>query len=700
MTPDPADRAARLALKQRLGRTWGTFFEQHGNFTPVQVAAIPVLLEGQNAVICAPPASGKTEAALVPLIERHCQRVFGDPAPELAILYITPTRALVNDLLGRLATPLDALQLSLASKTRDANTFDPRTPAQILITTPESVDSLLTAHAHIFANLRAIIIDELHLFDGTPRGDHLRVLLRRLQHIRRYAARQGDAPDDHLQMVALSATLADAGRVTMRYVDEFVIIHVASRRALHIDLLPLAEHSAAELLDYVRTFRSRGWRKALVFCNSRAEVESYAAALGDRSPFGSAIFAHYSNIAPQRRVEIEEQFALSEVALCVATSTLELGIDVGNIDVVILIGPPGDVNSFAQRIGRGNRRRTTQQVACFFRTPLERLLFEALKTGLAQDRAVDAAGHFRPSVAIQQLFSLVKQSPTGAIRLNTLETLFAGLMGEKDLQAVVGHLQQLDYLEPGRPGDWRPGERLNRLFDQQASDYCELSIYSNIRSATAPPVEIRDRHTHETVARVDARWLSRPSLTLEGRALDVEWIDGEAIWVSAGRRDSAPGQHYFAGTRKYLRFALAQALSAQFGLEPQQTPVIATPDGWWWFHWLGDVYAQTLLGLLQPHWQIERGDLPELCFLLRNDPQTLTMPHWGEARIRRYVESHYRTLERMLDLGPFQHLLPVEQRRRAVVDQFDVPVFVAAVSRMVFIPAPEAALETLAALVG
>jgi ATP-dependent Lhr-like helicase len=688
------ERADRLALKKRLGRTWGAFFERHGDFTPVQFAAIPGLLDGQNMVICAPTASGKTEAAIVPLVERYCEHL----AHDLTIIYITPTRALVNDLVGRLQVPLDMLRISLASKTRDVNTFDPRRPAEVLITTPESVDSLLASHAAVFANVRAVVIDELHLFDGTPRGDQLRVLIRRLSQVRTYAAAQGDAPDARLHVIALSATLADPGRTAARYFDDAQVVQVPSRRRHHIELLPLGADSAGGLLDYVRSFRSKGWRKALVFCNSRAEVESYAAALKRRSPFGSAVFTHYSNIAPQRRIEIEEQFAAADVALCVATSTLELGIDIGNIDVVILIGPPGDVNAFAQRIGRGNRRSDSLRVACFYRTPLERWMFEASSTALTADVTVSPSATFRPSVAVQQVFSLIKQSPTGAVRLSMLTDLLRGLVAEADVRAIIGHLQEIDYLQEGRPGEWRPGERLNHLFDRQASAYNDLSIYSNIHGQTARPVEVRDRYTHRPVASVDARWLARPALTLEGRALHIEWADGEAIWVSTaqGEEDAVP--FHYQGTRKYLSFDLAQLLPTQLGMAPYQAPYLPAPTGWWWFHWLGDLYADVLFGLLQPHVAVERTALSGVCVLLRDNPASLAWPAWPEAHIRRYVESQYHRLERMLDLGPFHHLLPVSLRRRAVIDQLDVSTFISATSRLQPMPAPDAVLETLRSL--
>jgi len=120
------DLAIRLALKGRLPRTWPAFFERHGNFTPAQLAAIPALLDGQHIILCAPTAGGKTEAAVAPLIERHCPPLRTRQGPR--ILYLTPTRALANDLAARLAHPLESLGLTLGIKTRDQSTFRPNRP--------------------------------------------------------------------------------------------------------------------------------------------------------------------------------------------------------------------------------------------------------------------------------------------------------------------------------------------------------------------------------------------------------------------------------------------------------------------------------------------------------------------------------------------------------------------------------------------
>ena len=187
-----SDLPARLALKERLPRTWPAFFERHGDFTAAQRAALPALLDGRNVIMCAPTASGKTEAALAPLIERHCPPGIARRGP--SILYLTPTKALANDLAARIAHPLRALGLSLGIKTRDSP-FRAARPPDVLITTPESADSLLAARPRLLARLRAVVLDELHLLDGTPRGDQLRVILNRIRWVRDYALAQGDMPD-------------------------------------------------------------------------------------------------------------------------------------------------------------------------------------------------------------------------------------------------------------------------------------------------------------------------------------------------------------------------------------------------------------------------------------------------------------------------------------------------------------------------
>ncbi|HQY90343.1 DEAD/DEAH box helicase [Caldilinea sp.] len=677
-----------LALKSRLPRTWSPFFARHGTFTPAQLAAIPPLLDGQNVMLCAPTASGKTEAALAPFIERHLPPA--RTTQQLTLLYLLPTRALIADIANRLAAPLERLRVSLAVKTHDLDDFDPRRPADLLLTTPESLDALLATKARSLMHVRGVVLDELHVLDGDARGDQLRAVLARLRQVVTFAAQQGDDAAGHIQYVALSATLADPATVAARYFPNPQVVITPGGRDRRIELLPMAPDSAAALLEHLATFQGSDWRKALVFCNTRAEVEAYAMAVrGAHTPFGYAVYVHYSNLERRRRQEIEQQFAQAGAAICFASSTLELGIDIGSIDVAILIGAPGSAAAFTQRIGRAGRRQRTIHATCFFRTPLEEMLLRAL---------MDAAGPtltsapFRPSVAVQQIFSLLLQSPTGALRLQPLIDLFSGLLAAADLEALLGRLHELRYLTTARAGEWRAGERLKRLVDQQASDHAPLSLYSNIQNRPAT-LKIRDQNSQQVVATVDPLWLDRAVLTLEGRALDVTWFDGEALWVTHGSAQGEQAKLPFLSARQLLSFDLAQALPRVLGLAPEGAPLVETPTGWLLFHWLGDVYGQALLDLLRPQIAVSAASQPGLALLLSDAPRNL--PAISSEQTIRYLHEHVRQYEGLLALGAYNYLLPYALRQRAVVEQFDVARFVEATQRLKLLRADTTVSEEL-----
>lgn len=685
-------------LKSALPRTWSAFFGRYGNFTAAQLAAIPPLLEGESVLLCAPTASGKTEAALAPLIERHLPT--SDDEDErrrsVTILYLLPTRALINDLWTRLRAPLEALDVSCAVRTHDLNTFDPQRPVHLLLTTPESLDALLANHAKALVGVQAVVVDELHVFDGTVRGDQLRVLLNRLRQVRAYASTIGDVENARVQFVGLSATMAQPERAVEGYFGTARVVQVPGSRTIQAEHIALDEDSPGALLDYLATFRQRGWRKALAFCNTRAEIESYAASVrAAGSPFGDAVYVHYSNLEWERRREIEQGFAQAQAAICFASSTLELGIDIGDIDVTLLIGSPGSAATFVQRVGRANRRRQTARVACFYRTPLERIMFDAL---------LDAQGYttsptpFRPSVAIQQVFSLLKQSPTGALRLNPLVDLFYGMLSAADVEAILGKLQAMEYLKSGRAGEWRAGERLNRLADLQSAEYTALSLHSNIAAEGGRPMKIRDRNSQRVVASVDRQWFDRDLLTLEGRPVNVEWYDGESLWVSAYQGEGPLSRLRYLSGQQVLSYDLARQLPRQVGLSPETAQLIPCDNGWLWFHWLGDVYGRAALDLMR--YTISADETPQmgLCLLLREEPRSL--PQWTYEQVKRYLRDHYRRYEPLLALGAYHHLLPTEMRRCAVIEQFDVPRFIGAVGGLYAEHASEALTQELRDLSG
>ena len=190
------------------------------------------------------------------------------------------------------------------------------------------------------------------------------------------------------------------------------------------------------------------------------------------------------------------------------------------------------------------------------------------------------------------------------------------------------------------------------------------------------------------VASVDRQWLDREVLTLEGRPLNVEWFDGEALWVSAYRGSDAGAQLRYLSTRQLLSYDLARQIPVQLGLVTGGAPLVPTDDGSLLFHWMGDVYGQALLDLLRYTLPVQATAQPGLCLLLGDEPRSL--PTITADRVTRYLHDHYRQYETMLALGAYHHLLPVKLRRQAVVAQFDVPRFVEAIAGLQVQRAPEA----------
>ena len=182
----------------------------------------------------------------------------------------------------------------------------------------------------------------------------------------------------------------------------------------------------------------------------------------------------------------------------------------------------------------------------------------------APEPAPDAAA-FAPRWPCSRFFSLLLQSPTGAVRLQPLADLFAGLLDCRPTWRPSSAIcRRPSYLTTARAGEWRAGQRLNRLVDLQASEHAPLSLYSNIQNRPAT-LKIRDQQSQQVVANVDPLWLDREVLTLEGRPLDVTWFDGEALWVTAHRGELPAPRLPYLSARQLLSFELGAALARAAG---------------------------------------------------------------------------------------------------------------------------------------
>lgn len=447
-------------VRDRLKYSWRPFFSRYGRLSPIQVKTIPKILEGVNVVASAPTASGKTESIVAPVAELcMAERWEG-----LSTLYIVPTRALANDMLMRLEGPLGDMGFKIALKHGDR----PRLPVQVpnwLITTPESLDSLLCRKSHLFLTLRTVIIDEIHLLDGSARGDQLRLLVARLRRLIKAPA---------LAVHLLSATLPYPDEIAQRYTQNYETVSVNGQR--EADYQILTSHKEVKRLAC-----EHKWKKLLCFCNKRKTVEKVAAELASLwAPY--PVVAHHGSLSRHVREEAEQVMKEMPVAVCVSTSTLEIGIDIGDIDLVVLAEPPDSISAFLQRVGRGSRRSGKVQAVAIASCAQDRVslqaMFDAARSGTLDSEAYAAD----LSVVVQQTFSFLYQHRSGVNQLDLI-SLLSELCDKQTSQTIVNHLYQIDWIQL-IGGKWYPSDSMLDMAEKG-------KIHSNIsRSGTCKVIDI------------------------------------------------------------------------------------------------------------------------------------------------------------------------------------------------------------------
>lgn len=378
MTPaaDPVDRLDPVIL-HHVVNTLGW-----PDLRPLQRASIDPVMDGEDAVLLAPTAGGKTEAACLPVLSAMSAQGWTGTS----VLYLCPLKALLNNLVTRVDGYAQWLGRSAAlwhGDTKESQRQRIRTERpDILLTTPESLEAMLigvkTDHAHLLGGIRAVVVDEVHAFAGDDRGWHLLAVLERLQ---RVAGRP-------IQRIGLSATVGNpkelltwlqgsgAGRRPGRVVAPDITSHASDGGTAS----GMAGPPPGDIeLDYVGSLSNAAkvlsalhkGEKRLVFCDSRRQVEELGAALRARDV---TVFLSHASLSADERARSEQAFAEARDCVIVATSTLELGIDVGDLDRVIQIDSPGTVASFLQRIGRTGRRAGNTRNCLFLATHKDSLL--------------------------------------------------------------------------------------------------------------------------------------------------------------------------------------------------------------------------------------------------------------------------------------------------------------------------------------
>lgn len=419
-----------VEIRKRLRRTWQPFLARFGNLTPVQIAAIPVVLAGENALVCAPTATGKTEAIVAPLSEL----ILETEQTGLKCIYVSPTRALVNDLAERLAEPLRDVDLDLGIWTGDHHCFSPNLPEDLLLVTPESLDSVLSRFPECFKTVKFAVFDELHLVDGTYRGDQLLILSKRLRAI-----------SESMKFYALSATIKNPEEVAGRYLGQATCIKVLGGREIAEKIIDAPDIDEG-LSEVVKELRKERISKALFFCNSRKETEEICHKL--KAHFEEdRVFVHHGSLPRERREAAERAFKEMRFCFCVATMTLEVGIDIGDIEAVVLIGVPPSVSSLLQRIGRGSRRKPFTTVLAVAKSTEDKSMFEQLFDLAKKGELEDIIWSPCLSVAVQQTLSISFQNKNTGVTPKDISNLMQWLGLEDDeVKSLLSHLEEKGYL--------------------------------------------------------------------------------------------------------------------------------------------------------------------------------------------------------------------------------------------------------------
>jgi len=321
--------------------------------TEIQKKAIPEILQEKNCLIIAPTGSGKTECATIPIFSKLKTRKISN---KIKALYITPLRALNRDIFKRIINYAEAEELKIEIRHGDTSQANRKriadNPPDILITTPETLVNLLSQKKHLEAlsNLEWIIIDEVHELLASERGSQLSLSLERLELNTK----------NEIHRIGLSATVGnpeEAGHFLVGSERKFQLIHDTSLRNYDVDVVfvdGIMDDVAVKIIEYIK--KQNITSPVLLFTNSRGESERLSSILKQKTSLNVEL--HHGSLSRQVREETEDILRQGKSSIVVCTSSLELGLDIASVELVIHYGSPRQVSKFMQRIGRSKHNRS------------------------------------------------------------------------------------------------------------------------------------------------------------------------------------------------------------------------------------------------------------------------------------------------------------------------------------------------------
>jgi len=429
-------------------------------FTEIQKLAIPVIASGANALVIAPTGWGKTEAAMLPLLEKLAK---AEKKEGIQILYITPMKSLNRDMLGRLKWWSEQLGITIEVRHGDTTQSErqrqARKPPRILVTTPETLGAILptTKMGESLKNVEHVIVDEVHELFGDKRGAQLVLALERL------LEKRESRP---FQRIGLSATVGNPENVAAFLCGDrpCKIIRLPIERAMHLSVespKPVDEDyelgnrlfidgpAAARLRrldDLIRTHKA-----TLAFVNTRSIAETLGSRLlrlrkAERDLHEIAV--HHGSLSKEARVSAEERFRGNELKGLICTSSLELGIDIGQVDLVIQYSSPRQVQRLMQRVGRSGHS--------IARTP------KGIVIATDEDDIIEAA-----VIARRATKGLLESDEEQSLAFDVLAQQMAGMLLDKEERTVA---EVLAIAKRAHPFSKLTAEQVSRVAKQLHSE--------------------------------------------------------------------------------------------------------------------------------------------------------------------------------------------------------------------------------------
>src|SRR4051812_38069087 len=419
-TSEAKDLAKRL--QPRL-RRW--FRRTYSTFTEAQLLCVPSILDRQSILLTSPTGSGKTLAGFLGVFDFLLRKLDAHTLrPAVQCLYVSPLRALAYDIGKNLHAPIAAMelekQITVHARTGDTTASDRvkfrRRASHILVTTPESLAVMLAQESYAvhLGECQFVIVDELHSFAGDKRGADLTLSLERLERLRQ----QHTAGAEPLCRIGLSATAAPldvlaqflvgegrACRIAEAKIEKKSIVEVFS--PIRRNPYPPAGYTGARLYaELAQLIRSR--RSVLVFTNVRSAAEQVGLNLKELLPdLAKQIETHHASLDRSVRLEVEDRLKNGELRAVVCSTSLELGIDIGAVDLVVMVATPKGVSRAIQRIGRSGHSLNRTSHGVLVATNVNDLVEATVTAKLVRERALD------PVQIMEKPFDVVAQHVVG-----------------------------------------------------------------------------------------------------------------------------------------------------------------------------------------------------------------------------------------------------------------------------------------------